>query len=193
MLGIENVLTKLSLACIALGSQKNFAKKYGMSAAYVNDVLNYKREPGEKILRALNLKKVVGYVRISIFLSVLTLLLSVGVAQAEPIAQMPLSELKGLIVRVDTLKQREKLQAELIGHLREKDKVQTDYITKIEQANETIQVYATKLEQVNAQLEQQLADRPIDWVLVAEVAATTLTARWGGGHVWRWGKALMGR
>ncbi len=127
-------------------------------------------------------------------------LLSVGVAQAEPIAQMPLSEFKQMIVRVDKLQQREKLQKELIGHLQERGKVQTDYIEKIEQANETIQTYASKVEEVNAQLrqvntqlEQQLAEHPIDWVLVAEVAATTLTARWGGGHVWRWGKALIGR
>lgn len=115
------------------------------------------------------------------------------VAQAEPIAQMPLSEFRQLIVRVDKIKQREKLQAELIGHLQEKGKVQTEYIEKIEQANETIQAYASKLEEHNARIEQQLADRPIDWVLVAEVAATTLTARWGGGHIWRWGKALMVR
>lgn len=126
-------------------------------------------------------------------LTALSILLSVGVAQAEPIAQMPLSEFRQLIVRVDKIKQREKLQAELIGHLQEKGKVQTEYIEKIEQANETIQAYASKLEEHNARIEQQLADRPIDWVLVAEVAATTLTARWGGGHIWRWGKALMVR
>ncbi len=51
----------------------------------------------------------------------------------------------------------------------------------------------SKLEEHNARIEQQLAERPIDWVLVAEVVATTLTARWGGGHVLRWSKALMGR
>ncbi len=53
-------------------------------------------------------------------------LLSVGVAQAEPIVQVPLSEFKQMIVRVGKLKQREKLQAELIGHRQEKDKVQTE-------------------------------------------------------------------
>jgi len=86
------------------------------------------------------------------------LLLSVGVAQAEPLAQMPLSEFKQMVVRVDKLQQREKLQQELIGHLQEKDKVQTDYIAKIEQANETIQAYATKLEEVNAQLAAESKD-----------------------------------
>ena len=64
--------------------------------------------------------------------ALITLLISVGVAQAEPLAQMPLSEFKQLVVRVDKLKQREKLQSELIGHLQEKDKVQTDYIAKME-------------------------------------------------------------
>lgn len=90
--------------------------------------------------------------------ALITLLISVGVAQAEPLAQMPLSEFKQLIVRVDKLQQREKLQQELIGHLQEKDKVQTDYIAKIEQANETIQAYATKLEEVNAQLAAESKD-----------------------------------
>lgn len=111
----------------------------------------------------------------------------------EPLAQMPLSEFKGLIVRVEKKNQIIEQQDKLIKIKDEKDRVKTDYIAKIEQANETIQAYAGKLEEVNARMEQQIAERPIDWVLVAEVAATTLTARWGGGHVWRWGKVLMGR
>lgn len=102
------------------------------------------------------------------------ILLSVGVAQAEPLAQMPLSEFKQMIVRVDKLQQREKLQAELIGHLQEKDKVQTDYIAKIEQANETIQAYATKLEEVNAQLAAENKDKQIS--TLAEGAGYGATA-----------------
>ena len=101
-------------------------------------------------------------------------LLSVGVAQAEPIAQMPLSEFKGMIVRVDKLNQREKLQAELIGHLREKDAVQTDYIAKIETANETIQAYATKLEEVNAKLAAESKDKQL--ATLAEGAGYGATA-----------------
>ena len=112
-------------------------------------------------------------------LSVIAIILSVGAAHAEPIAQMPLSEFKGLIVRVDKLKQREKLQAELIGHLRDKDQVQTDYITKIEAANETIQAYATKLEEHNAKLEElandpRWAQRIQDWGTASGVTSAVL-------------------
>jgi hypothetical protein len=73
-------------------------------------------------------------------------LLSVCAAQAEPVAQIPLGEFKALIGRVDALKQREKLQAELIGYLREKDRVQTDYIAKMEAADEQRERYVEKLE-----------------------------------------------
>lgn len=93
---------------------------------------------------------------------------------AEPIAQMPLSEFKQLIVRVGKLKQREQLQAELIGHLQEKDRVQTDYIAKIEEANETIQEYASKLAQVNAQLVKQADDKQLS--TLAEGAGYGATA-----------------
>lgn len=97
-----------------------------------------------------------------------------SVAIAEPIAQMPLSEFKGLIVRVDKLQQREKLQVELIQHLREKDQVQTDYIAKIEAANETIQEYATKLEEVNERLAAESKDKQLS--TLAEGAGYGATA-----------------
>lgn len=48
-------------------------------------------------------------------------------------------------------------------------------------------------QQLETSLREQLANRPTDWALIAEVAATTLAARWGGGHVWRIGKRIMGR
>ena len=43
------------------GSQKDLAKKFGVSAQYVSDVLNGKREPGEAILEPLGLRKVIVY------------------------------------------------------------------------------------------------------------------------------------
>ena len=91
-----------------------------------------------------------------------------GSVQAEPYAQMPLSEFKVMLANADRLQKREKLQAELIAHLREKDTVQTEYIAKIEQANDTIQAYATKLEEHNEKLEQ-LANDP-RWAERAEYA-----------------------
>lgn len=109
------------------------------------------------------------------FMSALAgLLLLVGAAQAEPLAQMPLGEFKEMIVWVDKLQQREKLQEELIGHLREKDKTQTDYIAKIETANETIQAYASKLEEVNAQIAAENNDKRLS--TLAEGAGYGATA-----------------
>lgn len=89
-----------------------------------------------------------------LFILAITILLSVGVAQAEPIAQMPLSEFKQMIVREEKKDKIIEQQGTLIKIKDEKDKKQTDYIAKIEEANETIQTYASKVEEVNAQLRQ---------------------------------------
>jgi transcriptional regulator with XRE-family HTH domain len=43
------------------GSQKQLADKLKVSPAYLNDVLNEKRDPGESILKPLGLRKVVRY------------------------------------------------------------------------------------------------------------------------------------
>jgi transcriptional regulator with XRE-family HTH domain len=43
------------------GSQLSFAKKYSISSQYVNDILHGRRDPGQKILDAIGLKKVVTY------------------------------------------------------------------------------------------------------------------------------------
>lgn len=46
------------------GSQAAFAQDKEMSAAYVNDVLRNRREPGQKILDAVGVERVVTYRRI---------------------------------------------------------------------------------------------------------------------------------
>jgi hypothetical protein len=43
------------------GLQKGFADDNDLSAAYVNDVLRGRREPGKKMLDAVGVKKVVSY------------------------------------------------------------------------------------------------------------------------------------
>lgn len=43
------------------GSQKDLASRLGVSAAYLGDVLHGRREPGDKILLALGLERVVTY------------------------------------------------------------------------------------------------------------------------------------
>lgn len=46
------------------GSQAAFAAKIGISATYLSDVLNARRDPGETILAALGLARVTRYRRI---------------------------------------------------------------------------------------------------------------------------------
>lgn len=46
------------------GSQRALARKLGVSATHVGDLLNGDREPGDKVLPLLGLKKVVFYVDI---------------------------------------------------------------------------------------------------------------------------------
>lgn len=55
------VCSRLSVACKNAGSQKAFAEKHGLSAAYVCDVMNARREPGKSILDALGLTRVIRY------------------------------------------------------------------------------------------------------------------------------------
>lgn len=44
------------------GSQKAAARKLGISPQYLNDIINYRREPGHKLLAALGLERLVLYV-----------------------------------------------------------------------------------------------------------------------------------
>jgi DNA-binding transcriptional regulator YdaS (Cro superfamily) len=57
-----DVCAMLSRECRAAGGQASWATANGVSPAYVSDVLNARREPGDSILRALGLRKVVRYV-----------------------------------------------------------------------------------------------------------------------------------
>lgn len=56
-----DVFGMLRKACRDAGGQSAWADLHGVSPAYVSDVLNARREPGEKILVALGLRKVVRY------------------------------------------------------------------------------------------------------------------------------------
>jgi hypothetical protein len=57
----DDVLRRLRRECDKAGTQAAWAKAAGVSGAYVNDVLQRRREPGDKILRALGLVRVVAY------------------------------------------------------------------------------------------------------------------------------------
>lgn len=56
-----DVIDHLRTAIATAGSQQAFAQQHGMSVQYVNDVLRGKRDPGPKILEALNYERVTLY------------------------------------------------------------------------------------------------------------------------------------
>ena len=55
-LGIEEVRQRLQKQVNAAGGQTAWAKRHGVSLAYVNDVLNSRRLPGDKITQAMGLE-----------------------------------------------------------------------------------------------------------------------------------------
>ena len=60
-LTLSEVITLLATRCKEHGSQRAFAEMHDVSAQYVTDVLRKHREPGERILDALGLQKVIVY------------------------------------------------------------------------------------------------------------------------------------
>lgn len=59
----QDIREHLRIAVLTAGSQKAFAARHGISPAYINDVLQGRREPGEKILAAIGFERVVTYRR----------------------------------------------------------------------------------------------------------------------------------
>ncbi len=53
----REVLALLRAECEKAGSQRAWARRHKLSAAYVSDVLLGRREPAESICRALGLKR----------------------------------------------------------------------------------------------------------------------------------------
>ncbi|MBC6716944.1 transcriptional regulator [Aurantimonas sp. DM33-3] len=56
--GVRDLLRQ---ACANAGSQQAWATEHGVSPQYVGDVLLGRREPGDKILGGLGLRKIVTY------------------------------------------------------------------------------------------------------------------------------------
>lgn len=61
---LDQLIDELKQDADALGSQKRLAIKMHVSAAYLGDVLNGRKEPGPKILSAKRIRRVVSYERI---------------------------------------------------------------------------------------------------------------------------------
>jgi transcriptional regulator with XRE-family HTH domain len=60
-LTLQDVIELIRGEAEKTGSQKELAKKLGVSAQYISDILNGRREPGDAILKPLGLHKVVTY------------------------------------------------------------------------------------------------------------------------------------
>ena len=60
-MNVDEMRALLKLACERAGSQVAWAKAHDVGAAYLSDVLNGRREPGGKILRALGLRRLTCY------------------------------------------------------------------------------------------------------------------------------------
>jgi hypothetical protein len=61
LISAETVRAQLAEQCRTAGSQKAWADRHGVSQAYLCDVLRGNREPGESILAAMGLVRVVAY------------------------------------------------------------------------------------------------------------------------------------
>ena len=59
---VTTVTARLGRLCNKMGGQSSFAKAHGISTAYVNDILQGRRDPGKKILDAIGFEKRVIYV-----------------------------------------------------------------------------------------------------------------------------------
>jgi len=60
-LTLNEVIALLRRRCEEFGSQRAFALDSNISPQYITDVLRRKREPGQMVLDALGLRKVVTY------------------------------------------------------------------------------------------------------------------------------------
>lgn len=61
MLTAHDVITRLRDAIAREGSQKAFAQAHHISEQYLSDVLRGRREPGQKILDALGVERIIRY------------------------------------------------------------------------------------------------------------------------------------
>jgi transcriptional regulator with XRE-family HTH domain len=57
------LIARLQAAAKKLGSQAELARRLKVSEAYLSDVLNSRKDPGEKILQPLGLERVITYER----------------------------------------------------------------------------------------------------------------------------------
>lgn len=64
-LDLVDVCSMLDMACREAGGARRWAAQNGVSDGYVSDVLNGRKAPGDAILSALGLVRVVRYARVT--------------------------------------------------------------------------------------------------------------------------------
>ena len=57
----QDVIARLREAIAAAGSQRAYAQAHNISEQYLSDVVRGRREPGQKILDALGIERVITY------------------------------------------------------------------------------------------------------------------------------------
>ena len=60
-MNLQEVIERLRRACRQAGGQNHWARRHGLSQAYVSDVLTGKKPPGPRLLAALGLRLVTTY------------------------------------------------------------------------------------------------------------------------------------
>ena len=118
MMPVEYVRRQLERQCTALGSQKRFSTIHKVSIPYVNDVLNGRREPGEKILKALKMKRVIGYVYVSLLA---TIVLTLPTWSHAADVTLDYGEFKNMVGQCHSCKK-------VVAAYKEKDQAQTAVI-----------------------------------------------------------------
>jgi hypothetical protein len=58
---LDAFLERLAENCRIAGSQTAYAAAVGVSKQYINDVLNRRRDPGEKLLDGMKMERIVRY------------------------------------------------------------------------------------------------------------------------------------
>lgn len=180
MMPVEYVRRQLERQCTALGSQKRFSAIHKVSIPYVNDVLNGRREPGEKILKALKMKRVIGYVSL---LATVVLTLPTWSHAAE--VTLDYGEFKNMVSQCHSCKKA-------VAAYKEKDQAQAAVIESQKGYIETLEEGQRIQGALNTAYEAKLKDgEQLSWYergayFAAGVGVALVTKRFA--PMWRVGK-----
>ena len=61
----DDVRVRIAQAIRTAGSQRAFAAEAGVSASFINDVIRGRRDPGDRVLAAIDLRRIDRFVSLS--------------------------------------------------------------------------------------------------------------------------------